>query len=158
MNCSTCGRPLPAEAMACPICGTLTPFYYSQSGSSPYSPTYAASAEVSKPPMPPTNYGSGPSNTPSAGYAANPYEVAPPPLPTPTPKKGSRREVLTGVLVGLVVLLVLAGLIAILRPRANSSGITQAQPTAGPAQLAATATTLASRNPYPPYTGSLVLN
>jgi hypothetical protein len=158
MNCSTCGRPLPAEAMACPNCGTATPFYYSQSGSSPYGPTSAAAAGESKPPMPPTNYGSGPSNMPPAGYAANPYEVAPPPLPTPTPKKGSRRGVLTGVLGGLVVLLVLAGLIVILRPRANSPGITQAQLTAGPTQLAATATALASRNPYPPYTGSLVLN
>ena len=107
--------------------------------------------------MPPTNYGSGPSNTPSAGYAANPYEVAPPP-PTPTPKKRSRRGVLIGVLVGLVVLLVLAGLIVTLRPRTNSSGIPQIQPTAGPTQLAATATALASRNPYPPYTGTLVLN
>ncbi len=97
MNCSTCGRPLPAEAMACPNCGTVTPFYYSQSGSSPYSPTYAASAEVSKPPMPPTNYGSGPSNIPSAGYAANPYEVAPPPLPTPTPKKGSAHRRAYGI-------------------------------------------------------------
>lgn len=158
MNCSTCARPLPAEAMACPNCGTATPLYYSQSGSSPYGPTSAASAEVSKLPMPPTKYGSGPSNTPSAGYAANPYEVAPPPLPTPTPKKGSRRGVLIGVLAGLVVLLVLAGLIATLRPHANSSGITQAQPTAGPTQLAATATELASSNPYPPYTGTLVLN
>jgi hypothetical protein len=158
MNCSTCGRPLPAEAMACPNCGTVTPLYYSQSGSSPYSPTYAASAEVSKPPMPPTNYGPGPSNTPPAGYAANPYEVAPPPPLTPPPKKGSRRGVLIGVLAGLVALLVLVGLIATLRPRANSPGITQAQPTAGPTQLAATATALASRNPYPPYTGSLVLN
>src|SRR5215471_11623749 len=157
MNCSTCGRPLPTEAMACPNCGTVTPFYYSQSGSSPYSPTYAAPAGESKPPMPPTNYGSGPSNTPPAGYVANPYEVAPPPLPTP-PKKGSRRRVLTGVLVGLVVLLVIAGLIVTLRPRTNSPGITQVQPTAGPAQLAATATVLASRNPYSPYTGSLVLN
>jgi hypothetical protein len=170
MNCSACGRSLPAEALACPNCGSYTPLYYSRSGSSPHAPTAVSTAEAGKLPMPPTNYGVGPSdsppplanfpyasNTPLAGFAVNPYEVAPPP-PTPTSKKGSRRGALIGVLVGLVVLLVLAGLIVTFRPRANSPGIIQAQPTAGPTQLAATATALASRNPYPPYTGSLVLN
>ena len=159
MNCSACGRPLPAEAVVCSNCGTFTPLYYSRLGSSPYDPTVAASSEVGKSPMPPPHYGSDPSNAPPGDYARNPYEATPPPPPqTPAPRKGNRRGVIVGVLVGLVILLALAGVMVALRLGTNPSGLTQAQPTAGPKQIAATATAMASRNPYPPYTGTLLLN
>jgi hypothetical protein len=76
----------------------------------------------------------------------------------------------------LVILLVLVGSITTLRLRINPSGpigappasspvqvqptsrSTQAQATPDPAQVAATATATAARNPYPPYTGTLVLD
>ena len=109
MNCSACGRPLPAEALVCSNCGTFTPLYYSRLGSSPYDPTVTASSEVGKSPMPPPHYGSDHSNAPPGDYARNPYEATPPPPPqTPAPRKGNRRGVIVGVLVGLVILLALA--------------------------------------------------
>lgn len=158
MNCSTCAGPLPIDARACPNCGTFTPLYYSRSEASPYGSTVASSPEPGQPPKPATNYGSDASPTPPAYYAANPYEVTPPPPPSPAPKQGSPRRIIVGVLVGLVVLLLLASLIAALRPLTNPSRLAQAQSPSGSANLAATATAMALRNPYPPYTGTLVLN
>lgn len=157
MNCSACGRPLPAEATACPNCGTLASALYTRSGSAPNAYTTVPESQGSKPQLSPYPTMQGPYNAPpppAAGYASNPYEVAvsrTQPLP---PKQGSRRGMLVGVIVGLVVLLVLGGLVAALRPRTNSSGLSQPQSTAGPSLLTATA----SRNPYPPYAGTLVLN
>ena len=172
MNCRPCARPLPAEALACPNCGSYTPLYYSRSESSPHTPTVVSTIEADPLPRLPARYGADPSyvpaplagfafytsTVPAAGFAANPYEGAPPPPPPPPARKGSRRGALSSVLVGLAVLLVLAGCIATLRTRANPAGVIQSWLTAGPTQLAATATALASRNPYPPYTGTLVLD
>jgi len=96
-----------------------------------------------------------------------PYQVAPPPPHTPLSKKGSRRGIIIAALVVVVILLVLAGPIATLWLPINPSGRTGAKPTSrstqiqatpDPDQVAATATATAAHNPYPPYTGTLVLN
>jgi len=43
MHCDSCGTELPAGAEYCPICGVVTPYKISASGSSPYDLTAAAS-------------------------------------------------------------------------------------------------------------------
>src|SRR6266540_3670353 len=73
MNCQSCGTQLPTGAAACPQCGAKTPYYYSNSGASPYGPTVVA---------PPGSYNT--PNTPSipppsTSYGANGYNVPPPP-------------------------------------------------------------------------------
>jgi len=168
MNCTPCASPLPAQALACPNCGTATPLYYSRSASSPHTATVEADTlpwlpassgvDPSYAPAAFAGYPFYPSTVPAAGCAASPYEVAPPPPPPPPARKGSRRGTLSSVLVGVAVLLVLAGCIATLRLHANPAGVIQSRLTAGTAQLAATATALASRNPYPPFTGTLALD
>lgn len=172
MNCRTCACTLPTEALACPHCGSSTPLYYSRSASSPHTATVVPTVEADTLPVSPARSGAAPSyapaafaglpfytsTVPAAGCAANPYEEALPPPPPPPASRGSCREARGGVLVGLAVLLVLAGFIATLRLRANPAGVIQSRLTAGTAQLAATATALASLNPYRPFTGTLVLD
>lgn len=106
MNCQVCGTQLPAEARACPNCGTLTPTYYGYSGASPYDATVpvgsgSSPAGMSAPPPPPTQYGTDPHDSPlQSPYPFNPYEAPPPP---PTRRSGKR----IGIIVGLVLLVLL---------------------------------------------------
>jgi hypothetical protein len=89
MNCSSCGIQLPTGAKACPNCGTRTPAYYSNSGTSSYDPTYMSypygPQSGSSPSYDPT-IATPPSSTPpqpSTGYGSTPY--APPFTPSGQP-------------------------------------------------------------------------
>lgn len=150
MYCSVCGKQLPTGGVVCPNCGASVSSLPSAapglSTASPNDPTFVAS---SNPYLT--------LSSPSTGSSSNPYETVLPPPPSGF-KSGRRRGILIGAIIGLVVLVVLAGLLVTLRFYTQASGTTQAQPTPGPTQIAATATAIASRNPYPPYTGTLVLN
>ncbi|HZO72525.1 MAG TPA: hypothetical protein VFB60_10015 [Ktedonobacteraceae bacterium] len=81
MNCSSCGTTIAPGVTYCPSCGMPTPYYTSSSGSTPYSPTVAASpyGGGSGQPMPPTEYG------PPMGYPGSqpqdPYQPYNAPAP-----------------------------------------------------------------------------
>lgn len=106
MDCQVCGTQLPAEARACPMCGTLTPAYYAPSGASADDSTILAASGSSPSimrasPLPPTQYGAHlyASSVPRP-YPVNPYEAPPPP-----PLRGQGKR--TGIIVGVVLLVLL---------------------------------------------------
>ncbi len=117
MDCQFCGTQLPAEARACPNCGTPTPAYYATSGASPYDPTIPAVSGSSLSVMsasllPPTQYGANPyPNSLQSPYPVNPYEAPPPPSP---PRPGKRIGLIVGIVL-LVLLLIGGGVLAWLR-------------------------------------------
>ena len=141
MDCQVCGTQLPAEARACPNCGTLTPAYYTNSSASPYDPTTPAAPGsspygVSAPPPPPTQYGANPYDSPlQSPYPVNPYEV---PTPLPPRRPGNRTGIIVGVVI-LVLLLIGGGVFAWLLYSSNKTASVNAQATAT-AQAIATAT------------------
>jgi len=114
MDCQVCGTHLPAEAWACPTCGTPTPAYYATSGASADDPTIpavsgASLAVMSASPLPPTQYGTNPyANSVQRPYPVNPYEAPPPP---PSRRSGKRISVIAGI----VLLLIGGGVFAWLR-------------------------------------------
>ena len=105
MNCSSCGTNLPPGAVACPLCGTPSPYNVQRSGNSPqYDPTVPASpygtpggpanpqqinpteatpgydyGARGTPPPPATGYGAPSYGTPSQNQydPANPYGAPP---------------------------------------------------------------------------------
>jgi type II secretory pathway pseudopilin PulG len=140
MDCQVCGMQLPAEAKACPNCGTLTPAYYTNAGASPYDPTTPAvsgsSPSVMSAPPPPTQYGSNPYDMPlQSPYHVNPYEALPPPPPQ---RPGNRIGIIVGVVI-LVLILIGGGVFAWLAySSARNAAAATAQATAT-AQAIATA-------------------
>ena len=105
MDCQVCGAQLPEEARACPNCGALTPAYYANPGASPDDPTTPVASEPSpsvlSAPPPPTQYGSNPYEMPlQSPSSLNPYEA---PSPPPTQRPGKR----TGLLIGIIILVLL---------------------------------------------------
>ena len=114
MDCQVCGTQLPAEAKACPNCGTLTPAYYTNSGASPHDPTTPAvsgsSPFVMSAPPPPTQYGANPydMSLQSPYPVVNPYEAPPPPPPQ---RPGNRIGIILGVII-LVLILIGGGVFA----------------------------------------------
>ncbi|HXX78351.1 MAG TPA: family 16 glycoside hydrolase [Ktedonobacteraceae bacterium] len=199
MNCSACGAQLPAGVAYCPNCGTPTPAYYAPSGTAPNNPTMSSSSESIPPPY--TNYGSQPYGTQSPYDAPppppNPYntpappsyasstipQYTPPPVsPPPTaPKPSGNRTGLIIGLVALVLLLIVGGVFALVHagsqgtatsvtptvPPAQATGTAQAQASAtavaavtatAQAQVSATAAVNAANpNPYTPGQGQLAL-
>lgn len=105
MNCSTCGVQLPSDAKACPNCGTLTPAYYANAGSSQHDPTLPAvsgsSPYAMSTPPPSTQYGSNPYEVSQNPYEVSSYHVPPPP---PPPRKVSL--MMLGILTTLVLVIV----------------------------------------------------
>ncbi|HLG62917.1 MAG TPA: hypothetical protein VKY19_13335 [Ktedonosporobacter sp.] len=88
MNCSSCGTAIAPGVTYCPSCGMPTPYYTSSSGSTPYSPTVAASpyGGGSGQPAQPTEYGPPmgyPGSQPQDPYQA--YNAAPPQNPYGAP-------------------------------------------------------------------------
>lgn len=147
MDCQVCGTQLPAEAKACPNCGTLTPAYYTNSGASPDDPTLPAvpgsSPSVMSAPPPPTPYGANPyDRSLQSPYPVYPYE-APPPLPPQRP--GNHIGIIVGVVV-LVLLLIGGGVFAWLAYSSarNAAAVTAAQSTATAQAATATAQTVAT--------------
>lgn len=158
MNCSACGKPLPAGVTYCPNCGAPAALPYSLSGGTPDDPTARAS-EVTPPPPPFTGYGDQPySSAPPNPYEMpssmpyNPYPPAPPTVLPPTvlaptaqpssppPPRGSNR---IGLIVGVVILVLLlagGGLFLALSKGGTTNNPSQQQhtPTVSPAQLTAT--------------------
>jgi hypothetical protein len=183
MKCSNCGTELPPGAAACPMCGTLTPRYaFGSGGATPYDATFASSYGTPSPgtPLPPssyatfpetpyntpssTAYGSQPYGTPSSpAYGASPYIVPPPPppTPTPTPSRPQRKGITIFVGIGLLLLILIgASVLALFHPGSNKT-TGNSTPTATvqtTTQATVTATANGSQNPYPPNTGTLVLN
>lgn len=155
MNCSACGRQLPAGVIYCPNCGTPTPAYYAPAGTTPDTPTVESSAADAPPPPPYTNYGSQPYGGPSP-YSTPPpapYNTPPPPSyvtsseaqlkpPPPSQRRGNRTGLILGVVV-LVLLVVVGGVLAVSR-LGSQGGTSTATPTVVPAQATATAQALAT--------------
>jgi hypothetical protein len=126
MYCQVCGTQLPSETRACPKCGTVVPASSPNAPASAYDPTVAASSgsstydptvpatpgsspAVRNPsPLPPTQYGPNPYESP---YAAHPYNAPPPPRPR---RAGNRTAIIVGVIV-LVLLLIGGGVFLWLR-------------------------------------------
>lgn len=180
MNCSNCGAQLPPGAVACPMCGTPTSQYNYGSGATPYDPTIASSYNTpdtpsSATPPPPTYdptvaanpYSASPSTAYGAQqYSAPPpprYEVPPPPQytfpqPPPTspgPSQGRRIGLIIGI--GLLILILIgAGFFALSRP--NNSPVNPTPTPVAHTTPQVTATANPSQNPYPPNTGTLVVN
>lgn len=104
MNCQMCGTHLPAEAWACPTCGTRTPASYALSGTSANDPTIPAGlgappAVMSVSSLPPTQYGANPYESAlQSPYPVNLYEA-----PPPSRRKGNR----IGIIIGVVLLILL---------------------------------------------------
>jgi hypothetical protein len=116
MQCQACGMQLPAEARACPQCGTLTPASSTNASASPYEPTIPAvsgsSPDVMSAPLPPTQYGANPYDRAlQSPYPVNPYEAPPPPPPQ---RPGKRIGIIVGIVI-LVLLLIGGGVFAWLR-------------------------------------------
>ena len=174
MQCQACGTPLPAEAKACPNCGTLTPAYYANSGASAHDPTIPAvsgsSPYAMSAPAPSTQYGSNPSDMSlHSPYTVNPYET---PLPPPPQRPGNRIGIIVGVVL-LVLLLIGGGVFAWLQYSSASNAaaaaalatttarahatVTAAKATAT-AQSIAVATATAAKDPYPPTSGKLAFD
>jgi zinc-ribbon domain len=158
VHCRNCGAELPAGATYCSQCGasisndTSTPTYSS------YTTPESRQATV---------YGLGPyGNAPQQDpYTFNTMPAPPPPPPAylpPYPSPASRRRghgvvVIIGI-VALVVLLLSTGLIALIAHGGSTlPSPVAASPTAKNAASPA-ATDSATRNPYPPNTGTLVLD
>src|SRR5947207_1588191 len=99
MLCSTCGKPLPAEAAFCPTCGSLTPHQVSSSGVSPSDSTSVY-----------TSYGD-PSQNPDPYENPYPYATpAPATAPPPPPVRHRRPSArLIALLIVLVLLIITAG-------------------------------------------------
>jgi Protein of unknown function (DUF3224) len=161
MNCPACGTQLPEGAVNCPECGAATPYYYSAAGTAPNDPT------VVQQQPPPTVYGSPPYggapatpyDPPPYGTAAqapygsspyqNPYEpynVAPPAPPPPQLQRSGKR---TGIIFGVVllVLLLIGGSVFALLEYAsarNAAATAAVATTTARAHTAATATTSAA--------------
>ena len=158
MNCTNCGTPLPQGAIYCPTCGTLTPAYYSSAGSAPNAPTVQSSSYIVTPPQsppPPTTYGSLPYQT----TPRDPYGTPPPtpydpyqslsltPPPPSIPPRSNRIGLIIGVIL-LILLLVSAGIVALLlHPGARNASST-ASPATTPVNTSATAPATAVVNPY----------
>src|SRR5947209_3374959 len=186
MKCSNCGTQLPPGAVAWPMCGTPTPQYGFGSGATPYDPTVASSyntpdTPLSATPPPPTYdptppagpYGASPSTAyGSQSYSAPPppqymapyvappppqYTFAQPPPPSPGRSQGKRIAIITGVAL-LILILLGAGLFALLRPGSSNTTVTSTPTPAVHTTPQPTATANSSQNPYPPNTGTLVLN
>jgi eukaryotic-like serine/threonine-protein kinase len=159
MNCSNCGTFLAENMNICPRCGTPTVRYLRDTGSD--DPT--APASPARQPLPATSYGPEQRVPPPPQYDANgPYEApaqypypqdpyhSMPPLQSP-PGKGRKRP--AAFIIGLVLLLVVMGVgsLALFNTHKQPGSQTTkgATPTATPNPL---------KNPYPPGTGTLVMN
>jgi hypothetical protein len=185
MNCSACGRQLPAGVIYCPNCGTPSPAYYAPAGTTPDNPTVSSSSS-NVPPPPYTNYGSQPyrmpspyNTTPPAPYVSN-GEVQLIPPPPPSQRRGNRTGIIIGV-VALVLVIIVGGVLAVSHLGTQGSS-TSATPTVAPAQAteaaqahatttaisaltataqaqaSATASVIAANpNPYTPGSGQLAL-
>jgi zinc-ribbon domain len=179
-KCRNCGTELPPGAAACPMCGTLTPQYeFGSGGATPSDPTIEAFYGTPSPGTPPppsyyptnpeshygapiaTSYGSpsyGASSSPA--YNTSPYIVPPPPPPTQAPKRSNRKSIsiISGVAL-LLVVLIGASVLALLHFSSNNTA-TNPTPTitVTTTPAAVTPTASSAQNPYPPNTGTLVLN
>ncbi len=152
MNCIVCGHRIPKGAQVCPQCGTFVEDSNTKTSiSSSSSPTIAPSSYYqSSPPFSTTE------------------QIPPPPPPQITAPPQQPRKNRTGLFIALAALtvLVLGGGSLLLLVNQGPTGPTQAQlnatATAKSAQAAmATATAIqvaAEKNPYPPGTGTLMLN
>jgi eukaryotic-like serine/threonine-protein kinase len=168
MQCSSCGTQLPGGAAFCPTCGAITPSRVSESGISPNDPTSASPSYSAPEPIPASNYGSAPygliEQNPYEQYPynmPNPYEISlPPPPPPPSP----RRQIKTGLLIGvgvMVALLILTsiGVFALLPKGAKNNSLANASPsTAPPGAATAIRTTTSEKIPYSPYHGTSVIS
>ncbi len=184
MNCQSCGTQLPTGAAACPQCGAKTPYYYSNSGASPYGPTVVAppgsynTPNTPSIPPPSTSYGANGYNVPppppyasdlynvskQSAYmlppsAQNPYnfQIPSPQPPYPTQKSGSESNKRTAIIVSvsLLVLILIGILVAIIAiPRNPSTNTVSPQNKITPAPTKAPVVA----NPYPPNTGTLALS
>gem|GEM_PF-2120728 len=158
MHCRHCGAELPAGATYCSQCGASPSNETSIPTSSSYPPPESRQA---------TFYGLGPyGNAPQHDpYPFNNLQAPPPPppayLPPSPPPAPRRRGSGVGVIIGLVALVLLllgAGLLALL---AHGGSTPPSPVAASPTTTNAaspTAPDTGARNPYPPYTGTLVLN
>ena len=197
MFCGSCGATLAPNESNCHNCGSPTPYYYAQSGSTPYEATTVVPTQQQTPSAGPEQrynsqyaapsqnaYGSPSPSTfhqPQAqqafdGYAANGI----PPVSQPPGKNGSKVGVIVGVIILIAILI--GGSVVALIIKNNSVGTAtniQGTQTASAAttvhnqatataitgitatakvDMTATTTARASQNPYPPNTGTLIIN
>ncbi len=173
MNCSNCGTQLPPGAAACPMCGTPTPQYGFGSGATPYDATVASSYNTPPPPAYDPTLPAGSYNaSPSTAYGSQPYSAPPPPqygappppqytFPQPPPPAGRSQGKRIGIIVGVGLLLLIllgAGLFALLRSGSNNTSVSSTPTPVVHATTQATPTANSAQNPYPPNSGTLVLN
>jgi hypothetical protein len=165
MNCSHCGTFLAEGINICPKCG-MPAVSYPPPASSAYDPTVPASYVRQQ--FPATSYGAGPyppqpqvndpyATPPQSAYnnvPVTPYHNQPPfPLPPDNKKKWPGAVVLIGLVLLLVV--VIGGGLALLNahkhPRQTNTPTATAKPQPTP-------TPDLTKNPYPPGTGTLLVN
>lgn len=145
MNCRTCGFAIPQGTNICPRCGTSI----NPQDLGPYEPTYVRQAQ------PATDYGPGYYTPPPPPQYGNvgPYPVPPqapyiPQGPAPKQKTNGPLIALVASLVLLLLILIGSGLFLLFKQNSGNNRVA-ATPTATPNP---------SRNPYPPNTGTLVIN
>jgi hypothetical protein len=157
VHCRHCGADLPEGTTYCWQCGASP-------SSETSTPTYSSYPPPE--PRPATLYGSGPYGNmpPQDPYPFNTTPPPPPPPPTylpPSPPPAPRRRGPgVGVIIGIVALVLLllgAGLFALISRSRSTPPPVAASPTVTHA-ASPTATTASARNPYPPNTGTLVLD
>ncbi len=173
MQCRNCGTQLSTGVAICPTCGTVTSDYVS-GPASPYNPAAPANPYGVSQAPPSTAYGSQPYGAPSDPYSAypsSPYNVpaqmppsapypsyvAPPPMQPLPPPSPQRRGPSVGIIIGVAVLILVlvGGAVFVLLQRAGSTNPSPAQITP---QVTATSPASQNQNPYPPHTGTLVLD
>ena len=143
MQCSSCGKELPAGVAYCPNCGSVTPYQTSSSGVSPADPTiYTSYGDAGNASQNPYGGAAEPSQNPYL-LTPNPYDAAPAAATAPPPPRAPRRRPSAALITLLVVLvLLLAGGGVLLYLKTSSSGKPQAQ--ASPAATAQHTTTTPS--------------
>ncbi len=134
MNCSSCGAQLPEGITTCPTCNP----YASDIEAIPYQPAAPASFDSALPQKPSIERYSRLSEKAQA-------------YPKPPPQRQTARYAMVGGTVLLVLILIGAGVFAFFTthrvPGNNSSSA-----------VVATATPTTSPNPYPPYSGTLLID
>ncbi len=166
-NCSNCGAELPPGAAACPKCGALQ-YSFGTEASNPYAETAMASykTDAAGAPEPATYYSDAPeprqATIRAMPYSSQPYgapnNASSYPAPPSTPARSPYIRI--GIIIGvsLLLLALIGGGIAAVLLLGSGHTTPNVTPTpAGHATPTATATPVA-QNPYPPNTGTLVLN
>ncbi len=114
MQCSSCGKELPAGVAYCPNCGSVTPYQTSSSGVSPADPTvFTSYGDIGEPSQNPYKDVGNASQNPYGDVAEssqNPYLLTPNPYAAPAtapPPPSVRRRRPTGAIIALLIVLVL---------------------------------------------------